>query len=451
VSQVAFEGRHFVFARRAVKLQGMQRIEGYEAARQSLLESNAQRAFSAQPEREDTVRAICEDVRRNGDDALLRYTRQFECPHFETANLRVTEAEIEAAWQSMPARAQVALQRAADNIEAFHRAQPVGDWFTHSPEGAFLGQRYTPVERAGMYAPNFHAAYPSTVLMLAIPARVAGVRELVLASPPSKDGTAHPVILAAAKVAGIHEIYRVGGAQGMAALAYGTPSIRAVDKIVGPGSIWVTLAKKYLYGAVGIDGLYGPSEVVVLADDTVGEERAEQLAADLIAQAEHGADSFVCFICTSPALCDAVLRAVEIQVDASGRAEILRQSLENSIAIVTGSTDEAVELTNLAAAEHVEIWSSDALALMPRVRDAGAIFLNTPVPLGDYIAGPSHTLPTGATARFAHGVGVETFLKRTSVVAAPPSAIAALAEDLAVIAELEDLPGHAAAVRRAAV
>jgi histidinol dehydrogenase len=188
----------------------------------------------------------------------------------------------------------------------------------------------------------------------------------------------------------------------------------------------------------------------VLADGTVGWERVEQLAADLIAQAEHGADSFVCFVCTSNPLCDATLAAIEVQVEQSGRAEILRQSLENSLAIVVESTEEALELTDLAAAEHVEVWSSDALALMPRIHHAGAIFLNTPVPLGDYIAGPSHTLPTGATARFAHGVGVETFLKRTSIISAPQAAIAALADDLAIIAELEDLPGHAAAIRRAA-
>ena len=297
-----------------------------------------------------------------------------------------------------------------------------------------------------MYAPNYRAAYPSTVLMLAMPARVAGVRDLVLASPPSRDGSAHPMILAAAKVAGIEEIYKVGGAAAMAALAYGTDTVRAVDKIVGPGSIYVTLAKKHLYGTVGIDGLYGPSEVVVLADDTPETAAlAPQLAADLIAQAEHGADSFVCFISPSATLCQDVMRHVEAQIRTGGRAEILRESLAHSLVLAVASMEEALTLCDLVAPEHAEIWSHSALALLPKLSHVGAVFLNTPVPLGDYIAGPSHTLPTGSTARFAQGIGVETFLKRTSVIAASRESITALAGDLEILATLEDLPGHAAA------
>jgi histidinol dehydrogenase len=428
----------------------MQRFDGLDASRAALLQSNAARAFEVSSEREAAVKHICDEVRARGDEALVDYARQFDCARFEQTHLRVTEAEIEAAWHSLDVDAQRALQRAADNIEAFHRAQPVDDWSITSPDGATLGQRYTAVERAGLYAPNGHAAYPSTVLMLAIPARVAGVREVVLISPPSQDGTSHPVILAAARVAGIKEIYRTGGAHGIAALAYGTECIPAVDKIVGPGSIWVTLAKKHLYGVVGIDGLYGPSEVVVLADESVLPENAPQLAADLVAQAEHGRDSFVAFVSPSRELCNAVQQQVRAQADASDRAAILSESLAQSFVFCVGSMDEALELTNLAAAEHVEVWSDNAQELVSRIQHAGAIFLNTPVPLGDYIAGPSHTLPTGATARFAHGVGVDTFLKRTSIINAPRASIAALADDLETIALLEDLPGHAAAVRRAA-
>ena len=429
----------------------MQRYEGFAACLEALRLSNESRAFAVSPEREDAVRQICADVRERGDAALVDYARRFDCPTFEARALRVTEDEIEAAWNSLDVSAQRALQRAADNIEAFHRAQPVADWEICTADGARLGQRYLAVERAGLYAPNFHAAYPSTVLMLAIPARVAGVREVVLISPPSKDGSSHPVILAAARVAGITEIYRTGGAHGVAALAYSTETVGAVDKIVGPGSIWVTLAKKQLYGVVGIDGLYGPSEVVVLADESVSLDRAAQLAADLVAQAEHGRDSFVAFVAVSPNLCDAVQREVELQSSASGRAEILGESLANSFVFCVNNLAEALELVNSAAAEHVEVWSDDAHSLVPQIRHAGAIFLNTPVPLGDYIAGPSHTLPTGATARFAQGVGVETFLKRTSIIEAPRAAIAALADDLETIALLEDLPGHAAAVRRASL
>lgn len=424
----------------------MKLIEGYDAAREALHEANAARAFGADAALEQSVRDICESVRVEGDAALLRIERQFDCPTLELAHVRVTEDEIEAAWRSLPDKARTALQRAADNIAYFHGKQPVGDWFTTSPDGIFLGQRYSPIQRVGMYAPNYRAAYPSTVLMLAVPARVAGVPELVLASPPSRDGTSHPMILAAARVAGIHEIYKIGGAAAMAALAYGTDTVRAVDKIVGPGSIYVTLAKKYLYGTVGIDGLYGPSEVVVLADDAPETAAlAPQLAADLIAQAEHGADSFVCFVSPSLALCQDVMRHVEAQVQASPRAQILRESLAGAMLLHVDTMAQAVQLCDLAAPEHVEIWSPDALAWLPKVSHAGAVFLNTPVPLGDYIAGPSHTLPTGATARFAQGIGVEAFLKRTSVVSASRESIASLAGDLEVLATLEDLPGHAAA------
>lgn len=429
----------------------MQLIEGYEAATAALREANTKRGFGAQPKIEAIVRDICEAVRVEGDAALLRYEREFDCPTLEASQLRVRPEEIECAWQSLPEEARQALERAARNIEFFHRKQPVGDWHTTSPDGVFLGQRYTPIDRVGLYAPNARAALPSTVLMVAIPGRVAGVRELVLASPPSKDGSLHPVVLAAARVAGIQEIYKVGGAVAVAALAYGTASIPAVDKIVGPANIFGTLAKKHLYGVVGIDGLYGPSEAVVLGDgapDTLA--RAPQLAADLIAQAEHGADSFVCMVAPSRALCDAVQTEVEAQVQTNPRGAILEESLRDSFIFCVDSIEEACALSDMAAAEHVEIWSHDALSLSGHLKNAGAIFLNTPVPLGDYIAGPSHTLPTGTTARYMHGVGVDTFLKRTSIIAASPSAIGSLADDLEIIALLEDLPGHAAAARRAA-
>jgi len=429
----------------------MQLIIGYPAAEAALREANKQREFGAQPNIEAIVRDICEAVRLEGDAAVLRYERELDCPTLEASQLRVSAEEIEAAWNSLPVKAQQALERAARNIEFFHRKQPVGDWCTTSPDGVFLGQRYTPIDRVGLYAPNARAALPSTVLMVAIPARVAGVRELVLSSPPSQDGSLHPVVLAAARVAGIKEIYKIGGAVAMAAMAYGTDTVPAVDKLVGPANIFGTLAKKHLYGVVGIDGLYGPSEAVVLADDSPDTlSRAPQLAADLIAQAEHGGDSFVCLIAPSRQLCDAVVAEVEAQVHASPRGEILKESLRESLVLCVETIQEACNLCDLAAAEHVEVWSHDALALSGQLKHAGAIFLNTPVPLGDYIAGPSHTLPTGTTARFMHGVGVETFLKRTSLIAASPAAIAGLVDDLETIALLEDLPGHAASVRRAA-
>ncbi len=427
----------------------MQLFEGFNDSRAALEASNAARSFSASPEIEEQVRVICEAVRSEGDAALLAYEQQFSCPHLTADTLRVSAEEIEAAWQQAPHEAKAALQRAAKNIEAFHRVQPCANWRMTSPDGATLGQKYTPIERVALYAPHGRAAYPSTVLMLAMPAKVAGVSQIVLATPAGKDGNAHPLILAAARVCGITEIYKIGGAQGMAALAYGTATVPHVDKLVGPGSIYVTLAKKYLYGTVGIDGLFGPSEVVVFADGSEQNNPA-QLAADLIAQAEHGEDSFVCFITTSGSLNEAVLAEIETQVAASPRAEYLRQSLKDSLACVVNSLEEALELCNLAAAEHVEVWSARATQIAEGIQHVGAIFLNTPVPLGDYILGPSHTLPTGATARFASGVAVDTFLKRSSIISASPAALAALADDLSVLANLEELPGHANAAVLAA-
>lgn len=432
----------------------MQLIEGYDAARSAIEKANAERAPGSNFQVQETVRNICAAVWEERDAAVLRLTRQFDCPTIELGQLRVGEDEIEVAWKGLAPNAQKALTRAAENIEYFHRRQPVGDWFTTSPDGVFLGQRLTPVQRVAMYAPHARAAYPSSVLMLAIPARVAGVHEPVLATPADKSGNAHPVILAAAHLAGIREIYKLGGAVAVAALAYGTDMVRPVHKIVGPGNSYFSAAKQHVAGTVGIDGFYGPSDVVIVADagrvphGLSDEEFAAQLAADLLAQAEHEPEAWVCLATTSRELAEKVQEVLQDAAAASPRAAILHQSLQKAVLASVASIEEACALANLAASEHLEIWSQDALALSTQIRDAGAIFLNTPVPLGDYIAGPSHTLPTGATARFSHGISVETFLKRSSIVAAPPSAVASLAEDVEVLATLEELPGHAAAVRR---
>ena len=424
----------------------MQILPNFSASQSAILAANARRAFSSDSQIESEVRALCDDVKTRGDAALIEQIRRFDCPNFEVENLRVSNEEIESAWAILPDDAKKALQRAARNIEIFHQAQKPRDFEIESAEGALLGGRYLPVERAGIYAPNGRAAYPSTVLMLAIPARVAGVKNVVLATPAGRDGRAHPVILAAAKIAGISEIYKIGGAGAVAALGFGTETVQKVDKIAGPGSIYFTLAKKQLFGIVGVDGLYGPSEVAIVADEN---QNPAQLAADLLAQAEHGADSFVVFLSPSPKLCEAVSKEIEVQSAQSSRAEFLRASLKNSLVCAVETLEQACELANLCAAEHVEIWSRDAQTLAAKIRDAGAIFLNTPVPFGDYIIGPSHTLPTGATARFASGVGVDTFLKRTTMVCAPKSAMQSLSADLEILANLEDLPGHGAAARRA--
>jgi histidinol dehydrogenase len=379
-------------------------------------------------------------VQADGDAALLRYERQFGCPSLQASDLRVGQNEKNAAWNSISDSAKNALLHAANNIEEFHRHQPRGNWNAVSSDGVHYGQRYTPIESAGLYAPHGRAVYPSTVLMLGIPAKVAGVPEIVLASPADKTGHAHPLILAAAQIADIEEIYKAGGAQAMAALAYGTATIPRVDKIAGPGSIYVTLAKKYLYGVVGIDGLFGPSEVAILADENAD---AARLAIDLMAQAEHGADSFVCLIVTSNQLASKVLLALEDKLKGHPRETILRESLSGSFLFSVRHQEEAFNLCNEIAAEHVEIWSDNAEAISEIIHHAGAIFLNTPVPYGDYIAGPSHTLPTGTTARFAAGVGVDTFLKRSSIVSAAPQALTKMSDDLAILATLEELPAHA--------
>ncbi|BCM88316.1 histidinol dehydrogenase [Abditibacteriota bacterium] len=428
----------------------MQFFDGLNAAREAVSKANATRAQAANAATEEAVRSICDDVRARGDEALLDAGRRFDCPTLQLDDLRVQNDEIEQAWHSLPDGAKGALERAASNIETYHKLQKPHDFTFQSPEGATLGARYTPVERAGIYAPNGRAAYPSTVLMLAIPARVAGVRDVVLATPSGKDGQAHPVILAAARVAGVSEIWKMGGAAAVAAFAYGTKRVPKVDKIAGPGSIYFTLAKKLVFGEVGVDGLYGPSEVAVVADQHQL-QRAPQLAADLLAQAEHGGDSFVLFVSPSRAVCDAVQRELESQTRESPRARFALEALENSLLCCVSSMEEACALTSEAALEHVEIWSDNARRWSALVTQAGALFLNTPVPLGDYIIGPSHTLPTGGTARFASGVGVDTFLKRSSIVEAPREAISSLADDLETIALLEDLPGHAAATKRAAV
>lgn len=426
----------------------MQFFDGLPASLEAVRRANTSRAFDASPELEAQVRAQLDDVRLRGDDALLDSGRRFDCPTLELDGLRVRPDEIEGAWRELPDAAKRALERAAKNIEAFHIAQKPRDFEFTTPEGAGVGARYCPVERAGIYAPNGRAAYPSTVLMLAIPARVAGVRDVVLATPASRDGRAHPVILAAAHVAGVSEIWKIGGAAAVGAFAFGTQSIPKVDKIAGPGSIWFTLAKKQVFGQVGVDGLYGPSEVAVVADERQTEQ-VPQLAADLLAQAEHGDDSFVVFISPSRALCDAVQRELEVQAQASPRAKLALSTLENSLFCCVETMEEACVLASECAMEHVEVWSDEARRWAALINNAGALFLQTPVPLGDYIIGPSHTLPTGATARFSSGVGVDTFLKRTSIVEAPRGAIALLADDLETIALLEDLPGHAAATRHA--
>jgi histidinol dehydrogenase len=400
---------------------------------------------SAGADRVAQVAAIVDEVRRGGDAALVELTKRFDGVELAPADIRVRETEWTAA--AVPARLEAALTTATARIEAFHRHQLPRSWWIRDEHGSLLGQQVTPLERVGCYVPGGTAAYPSTVLMNLIPARVAGVREIVIVSPPGPDGHLPPAVLVAARHAGATEAYKVGGAQAVAALAYGTATIRRVDKIVGPGNIYVALAKRLVFGEVGIDLVAGPSEVVVVADAAAP---AAHVAADLLAQAEHDVLARAVCLTDSPGLAEAVRAEVARQIEALPRARIAGPALrDHGAVVVTGDVGEAIELANRLAPEHLELAVADPFAWLPAVRHAGAIFLGraTPEAVGDYLAGPNHVLPTGATARFASGLSVEDFVKRSSLIHYSPAGLAAAWPHLAELAAAEGLAGHAAAAR----
>jgi histidinol dehydrogenase len=391
------------------------------------------------------VSAIVEEVRRRGDAAVIDFTKRFDGVELRPDQLRVSPDEVAAA--TVPAPLQAALAEAARRIEAFHRHQLPRSWWMQDEHGSWLGQQVTALERVGCYVPGGTAAYPSTVLMNLIPARVAGVRELVVVSPPDAEGHLPPAVLAAARLVGASEVYRVGGAQAVAALAYGTDAIPAVDKIVGPGNVYVALAKRLVFGDVGIDLVAGPSEVVVVADRTAS---AAHVAADLLAQAEHDPMARAVCLTDDLELGAAVVTAVGRQCPALPRAAIAEAAIRrHGAVVVTRSLAEAVALANRLAPEHLELAVADPFAWLPAVRHAGAIFLgvHTPEVVGDYLAGPNHVLPTAATARFASGLSVEDFVKRSSVIHYTPAGLRAAWPHLAALAAAEGLHGHGEAAR----
>ena len=399
------------------------------------------------PEIHQSVAGILAAVRERGDAALVELTTRFDRVTLTPARLAVTSAEYEEAERRVGEPTLVALRYAAARIEAFHRAAMPKAWTMTDACGSRLGQEVRPLERVGLYVPGGRAAYPSTVLMTAVPARVAGVREIVLVSPPSADGTLNPAVLAAARIAGVTEAYRVGGAQAVAALAYGTESIRRVDKIVGPGNIYVALAKSRVFGDVGIDMLAGPSEVVVIAD---GEADAAYVAADLLAQAEHDPMARSVLLSPSSGLLDAVERETARQLATLPRREIAASALrDNGALVLTGSLAEAVDVANQLAPEHLELAVAEPEALLTRVRSAGAVFLgrHTPEVVGDYVAGPNHVLPTGGTARFASALSTEDFVKRLSVIQYSTRGLAEAWPHLAELARVEGLQAHSEAAR----
>lgn len=422
-------------------------FHGLDACRERLREIAAGKEFSALADQEETVRSIITAVREEGDVALLRFTRQFDGVEIPVGRLRVPRADLTQACKTVGERFLTAIGTAKERIEAFHRKQLRSSWMDCSEDGTILGQKVTPLQRVGVYVPGGRANYPSTVLMTATVARVAGVKEIALACPPGKDGGISPHVLAAAEVAGVDEVYQVGGAQAIAAFAWGTQTIGRVDKIVGPGNVYVVLAKKLLFGVVGIDSLPGPSEVVVVADETAD---PAHVAADLMAQSEHGPDSCSLLITTSEALALEVLGELETALQSADRSELIRESFQEfGGALVIDTIQEAFQLLNEAAPEHAQLVLENPWDHLSQVQNAGAIFLgaSSTVPLGDYLAGPSHVLPTATTARFSSGLQVDDFTKTSSLVSFSAAGARILARDLEALAQAENLPAHYRALK----
>ncbi|MCS6949590.1 MAG: histidinol dehydrogenase [Armatimonadota bacterium] len=394
---------------------------------------------------ESRVRSILHEVALRGDDALREYTARFD--KVELQQIEVTPEERERALSQVAPEEANALRLAAERIRRFHERQRRTSWFHVDELGGMVGQMLTPLRRVGVYVPGGLAVYPSSVLMCAIPAKVAGVEEVILCTPPRQDGTVHPLVLLAAQEAGVDRLFKVGGAQAVAAMAYGTQSIPPVDKIVGPGNVYVTVAKKLVYGLVGIDMLAGPSEVCILADESAN---ARFVAIDMLTQAEHDVHTAAFLITPCAALAQAVQQEIERAVDQLPRRDILQQTLaQNGGIIVTRDMDEAVELANLCAPEHLALMVAEPWRHLPRIRCAGAILIGdySPQSLGDYVAGPSHTLPTSGTARYASPLHVDDFVKKTSVVSFTREALQSVAPAIEALAQAEGLEAHRRAVR----
>ncbi len=425
----------------------MKIIKLTEETRRDILTNLLKRSPGQYTEYENTVNEILTNVKENGDMALFSYTEKFDGCRLRAEAVRVSEAEIEEAYAAYDQRLIAIMERAAANIIAYHEKQRVNSWFDSKEDGTILGQKVTPIERVGVYVPGGKAAYPSSTLMCVLPAKVAGVKRIVMITPPGKDGKVQPCTLVAAKITGVTEIYKAGGAQAIAALAYGTESIPKVDKIVGPGNIFVALAKKAVFGHVSIDSIAGPSEILVLADETAN---PAYVAADLLSQAEHDQLASAILITTSKTLAKQVSKEAEVLTETLSRREIIQKSLDSyGYILVADSMEAAVETANEIASEHVEILTKDAFSVMTKIKNAGAIFIGeySSEPLGDYFAGPNHVLPTNGTAKFFSPLSVDAFYKRTSIISYSREALASAAEDIAEFAEAEGLTAHAKSIR----
>lgn len=421
----------------------MKIIKLNETAKKGLLSDLLKRSPNQYTQYEQKVAEIVDKVKQNGDEALFQYTLEFDKTEINQENIRVSEAEIEEAYQKIDGELLRVIRAAIKNIEAYHILQKRNSWFDSKENGVILGQKITPLATAGVYVPGGKAAYPSSVLMNVIPAKVAGVKRIVMTTPPGKDGKVNPGTLVAAKEAGVSEIYKAGGAQAVAALAFGTKSVPKVDKIVGPGNIFVALAKKMVYGNVSIDSIAGPSEILVLADETAN---PRYIAADLLSQAEHDELASAILITTDPSLASAVQREIEVFLEKLSRREILEKSLENyGYILIADTMQDAVDAANDIASEHLEIVTKDPFAVMTKIQNAGAIFLGeySSEPLGDYFAGPNHILPTNGTAKFFSPLSVDDFIKKSSIISYSREALEAVHKDVELFAKAEGLTAHA--------
>ena len=416
-------------------------------SRKNLLNDLLKRSPNNYVKYEAAVSKIITKVKSEGDAAVFAYTKEFDKCELNAETIRVTDKEIEDAVKSIDSKLYKVMSKAAANIRTYHEKQVRNSWFDAKPDGTILGQKITPISKAGVYVPGGKAAYPSSVLMNVIPAKVAGVEKVVMVTPPGADGKVNPGTLAAAKVAGVDEIYKVGGAQAIAALAFGTESIPKVDKITGPGNIFVALAKKAVYGHVSIDSIAGPSEILVLADASAN---PRYIAADLLSQTEHDELASAILITTSPTLAEKVSEQVEEFISELPRTDIMRKSIDDyGYILVAESMDDAIEAANEIASEHLEILTDNPFEVMTKIKNAGAIFLGeySSEPLGDYFAGPNHILPTNGTAKFFSPLSVDDFIKKSSIISYSRSALKAVHEDIEFFAEKEGLTAHANSIK----
>ncbi|MBE5929444.1 MAG: histidinol dehydrogenase [Lachnospiraceae bacterium] len=421
----------------------MRTVRLTEETKKNILEDLLKRSPNQYKEYTEKVEAILKDVQENGDKAVFGYTEKFDKAVLTEETVRVTEEEIAEAYEKLPARTVEVIRKAIVNIRAYHEKQRRNSWFDAQPDGTILGQKITPIASVGVYVPGGKAAYPSSVLMNVLPAKVAGVERIAMVTPPGADGKVYEGTLVAAKEAGVTEIYKVGGAQAIGALAYGTESIPKVDKIVGPGNIYVALAKKAVYGHVSIDSIAGPSEILVLADETAN---PTYVAADLLSQAEHDELASAILITTSEEVAEKVSAEVDRFVAQLSRKAILEKSLENyGYILLADNMNDAIDAVNEIASEHLELVTKDAFTVMTKIKNAGAIFIGeySSEPLGDYFAGPNHVLPTNGTAKFFSPLEVDDFIKKSSIISYSREALEPIHEDIIDFAKAEGLTAHA--------